>query len=109
MEAVRLYTGHYLVPDGWTHAGGRDWSEFTHNWRQGVRVQFTAPEDDNDTDDEVATFDHAVFAASASHLGLSEADWRQDWYDSTAYSLVECTANCNDADPANHSVQSATP
>ncbi len=102
MEAVRLYTGHYLVPDGWTHPGGRDWSGFTHNWRQGMRVQFTAPED---TDADVATFGHAVFAASASHLGLSDADWRQDWYDSTVYNLVECTGNCNDADPANHSVR----
>ncbi len=106
-EAVRLYTGHYLVPDGWTHAGGEDWSRFAHNWRQGVRVQFTAPEDSN-SDDGVATFDHAVFAASRSHLGLSaadEADWRQDWYDSTAYNLVECTGNCNDANAANHSVR----
>ena len=106
-EAVRLYTGHYLVPDGWTHAGGQDWSRFTHNWRQGMRVQFTAPED-SDTVDDVATFDHAVFAAPHNHLGLSEADWRQDWYDSTAYGLVECTANCNDADAANDTVKRHT-
>ena len=105
MEEVRRYQGHYLVPDGWTHPGGRDWSGFTHNWRQGMRVQFAAPED-GDTVDDVATFGHAVYAASHSHLGLSDADWRQDWYDSTAYSLVECTANCADADPANHSVRS---
>ena len=70
-----------------------------------MRVQFAAPED-GDTVDDVATFGHAVYAASHSHLGLSDADWRQDWYDSTAYSLVECTANCADADPANHSVRS---
>ena len=107
MEAVRAYEGHYLVPDGWTHPGGQDWSGFTHNWRQGVRVQFTAPED-SDADDDVAEFGHFVYAVSHSHLGLSEADWRQDWYDSTAYNLVECTANCTDADPANHSVQGNT-
>jgi len=107
MDAVRLYTGHYLVPDGWTHPGGQDWSGFTHNWRQGMRVQFTAPED-GDAADDVAIFDHFVYAASRSHLGLSEADWRQDWYDSTAYSLVECTARCNDADPAEHTVKRNT-
>lgn len=106
-EAVRLYTGHYLVPDGWTHAGGEDWSRFAHNWRQGMRVQFTAPED-TDTDDDIATFSHAVFAASHSRLGLSKADWLQAWYDSTPYNLVECTGNCNDADPADHSVQRNT-
>ena len=102
IDAVRHYQGHYLVPDGWTHAGGQDWSGFTHNWRQGMRVQFTAPED---PDDDVATFGHAVFAASASHLGLSDEDWRQDWYDSTAYSLVECTGNCADADLENDTVR----
>ena len=107
MEAVRLYTGHYLVPDGWTHAGGRDWSEFTHNWRQGMRVQFTAPED-GDAADDIATFGHFVYAAPHNHLGLSEADWRQDWYDSTAYNLVECTASCDDANPANHTVKRNT-
>ncbi len=107
MEAVRAYEGHYLVPDGWTHPGGQDWSGFTHNWRQGVRVQFTAPED-ADADNDVAAFSHFVYAVSHSHLGLAEADWRQDWYDSTAYNLVECTANCDDANPANHSVQRNT-
>ena len=107
IEAVRAYEGRYLVPDGWTHAGGEDWSRFTHNWRQGVRVQFTAPED-SDADDDIATFGHFVYAAPHNHLGLSEADWRQDWYDAAAYNLVECTGNCNDADPANDSVKRHT-
>ena len=31
-----------------------------------------------------------------------------DWYESTAYSLVEGTASCDNADPANHTVKRNT-
>ena len=54
---------------------------------------------------------HFVYAViSASHLGLSDQRTgdRTGTDDSTAYNLVECTANCTDADPANHSVRGNT-
>ena len=38
----------------------------------------------------------------------SESQWNQAWLGSSAYRLVECTANCDDNDPANDTVRMNT-
>lgn len=55
-----------LIPSGWTHPHGEDWSDFTHNWSQGARFTFTAPEDD-DADDDVMVVDHNVYNMPYDH------------------------------------------
>ena len=96
--------GVMLVPSGWSHPGGKDWSDFTYTWNQGVRVSFTAPED-GDTVDDVAVADHFLLPTPHYRLGISKQDWNQAWLGSSAYKLVECTANCDDSDPANDTVR----
>ena len=74
-----------------------------------MRVSFTAP-DDNDAVDDVAVADHFVIPVPYRELGYdsseySEEQWNQAWLGSSAYRLVECTANCDDNDPANDAVK----
>ena len=84
-DAAFVYTGSVLIPSGWTHPRGDDWSDFTYSWNQGVRVIFTAPEDDDDVDD-VAVMDHFVIAVPyGNYRPCSEAEdeeqCKQDWED----------------------------
>ena len=106
------YQGRILIPSGWTHPGGRDWSDYTYTWNQGVRVSFNAP-DDSDAVDDVAVADHLVIPVPYSELGFnsseySESQWNQAWLGSSAYRLVECTDSCDDNDPANDTVRMNT-
>ena len=109
-EELFKYTGWVLIPSGWTHLEGDDWSNFSHTWNQGVEASFTAPKDDDAVDavDAVAVADHFVIAVRHDALGISEEDWKQAWLGSSAYRLVECTANCDDADTANDTVRKNT-
>ena len=84
------YQDTILIPNGWTHPHGEDWSDYTHNWNQGVRVTFTAPED-SDTDDDVAVVDHFVsplpydeYRPCEGHADAQQC--RQDWDDAWASS-----------------------
>ncbi len=89
---VAQYQGKILIPNGWTHPHGADWSGLTYNWSQGVRVTFTAPED-SDSEDDVMVVDHSVFATPYNHYRpcsegtQAERDQcRQDWDDAWASS-----------------------
>ena len=82
-DAAFVYTGSVLLPSGWTHPRGEDWSDFAYNWNQGVRVTFTAPEDD-DTLDDIAVMNHFVVATPYNDYRpcSEEADQeqcKQDW------------------------------
>ncbi len=86
-DAAFAYTGSVLLPSGWTHPRGEDWSEFAYNWNQGVRVTFTAPEDEDALDD-IAVMDHFVIAVPyGNYQPCSEEadeeqckqDWEDDW------------------------------
>ena len=86
-DEVHEYLGHILVPDGWTHPQKQDWSTFTHNWRRGVRVSFTAIEDDDDLNDVVVA-DHSVTPVpyddyrpcqGHSNPEKCQQDWDEAW------------------------------
>ncbi len=88
-DAAFIYTGSVLIPTGWTHPRGDDWSDFTYNWNQGVKVSFTAPED-GDAEDDVAVMDHFVIAVpygnyrpcseeAAEEQEQCEQDWEDAW------------------------------
>ncbi len=89
-DAAFARDGIILIPNGWTHPRGEDWSDFTYNWSQGVKVTFTAPEDSDNVDD-VTVIDHYVLAVAYDHYSLCEgasdsAKCRQDWDDAWARS-----------------------
>lgn len=85
-DAAFVYTGSVLIPTGWTHPRGEDWSDFAYNWNQGAKVTFTAPEDDDDVDD-VAVMDHFVIAVpygnyrpcSEEETAADREQCKQDW------------------------------
>ena len=87
-DAAFIYTGSVLIPTGWTHPRGEDWSDFAYNWNQGVKVAFTAPEDEDDLDD-VAVMHHFVTAVpygnyrpcSGEETEADREQCRQDWED----------------------------
>ena len=95
-DAAFEYNTRVLVPNGWTHPDPDEasfWAEVAYNWNQGVRVTFTAPEDD-DSDDEVALMDHYVTPLPYDHYRPcseeeTEADrekCKQAWEDAWANS-----------------------
>ena len=108
-EAVSAqFFGALLVPSGWTHPHGEDWSDFTHNWSRGVTVTFTAPEV-SDGDDDVTVIRHSVFAASyesyrpcegASDPEKCQQDWDAAWakspYQDVTGASVKVTVRDND-------------
>ncbi len=92
-QAVFAHQGGMFIPSGWTHPHGEDWSAFTHNWREGVRVSFTAPED-ADAVDDIVVADHFVFPVpygdywpcSTQDTQEERDQCRQDWEDDWAQS-----------------------
>ena len=89
-DEILKYQGSILIPSGWTHPQGQDWSDQTHDWSQGVKVTFNAPED-SDAEDDIAVVDHYVFPVPYSHYqpceGHADAQQcRQDWDDAWASS-----------------------
>ena len=89
-DEVFKFQGRLLIPNGWTHPHGEDWSAFTHNWSQGVRVTFIAPED-GDADDDVVVVHHYVHPEPYVHYRpceghADEQQCRQDWDDAWANS-----------------------
>ena len=66
-----------LVPDGWKHPGGEDWSEFARNWRQGISITVSALEDDNAANELVAIH-HEVFTVPPEDLGNNPEGWEPD-------------------------------
>ena len=84
-----------LVPDGWTHHGGEDWSGFAFNWRQGVSITVKAREDGDD-DNGSAAIRHLVYTVPALHLG-NPPDWAKDpVYENRTGASVKATERDND-------------
>ena len=107
-DEALAWTGRVLIPNGWTHPNGDDWSAFTYNWSRGVPVSFTAPED-SDTVDDVTVIDHFVIAVPYDHYRPCEGaedpvkcgeDWDNAWAKSPYQSLtgahVKVTVRDND-------------
>ena len=109
-DAAFVYTGSVLIPSGGNHPRGEDWSDFAYNWNQGVKVTFTAPEDDDDVDD-IAVMDYFVIAVPyRNYRPCSEEpeadreqckhDWEDDWANSPYRNLtgagVKVVARDND-------------
>ena len=95
-DAASAYAGSVLIPSGWTHPDGADWSDFAYNWSRGVPATFTAPED-NDTVDDVTVIDHWVIAvpydnyypcADAANVEKCTKDWEEAWAKSPYQSLT---------------------
>ena len=89
---ILQYQGRVMIPNGWTHPHGADWSGLAYNWSQGVKVTFTAPED-SDVEDDIVVVDHFVYAVPYIHYRpcsqgtQAERDQcRQDWDDAWANS-----------------------
>ena len=95
-DAAHSYTGHLLVPSGWTHPDPDEvefWRDLSNSWNGGVRVTFTAPED-SDTDDEVSVMDHFVIPLPYDHYkpcrhqetqaerDQCQQDWEAAWENS---------------------------
>ena len=72
------YLDKVLIPNGWSHPDGYDWSDRAHSWSGGVPVSITIPEDD-DADDEVMIIDVEVSAVSVFELGAWEDEWNAKW------------------------------
>ena len=97
-DAAFVYTGSVLIPNGWIHPHGEDWSGFSYNWNQGVRVSFTAPEDEDSLDD-IAVLDHFVTAVpygnyrpcseeAEANREQCEQDWEDAWAASPYWQLT---------------------
>ncbi len=73
------YLDKVLIPSGWSHPDGYDWSDRTHNWSQGVPVSIAIPDDDVDNPDRVMVIDVSVWLLGARELGIFGDEWNSKW------------------------------
>ena len=73
------YVGRALIPSGWSHPDGDDWSDRAHNWSRGVPVTITIPDDDVDNPDRVLLIDVSLALLSASEVGAFNDEWNARW------------------------------
>ncbi len=76
---VYEYTDKALIPSGWTHPDGDDWSDRAHNWSRGVPITITVPDDDADNPDRVMLIDVSAWVLSAYEVGLYDDEWNAKW------------------------------
>ena len=68
-----------LIPSGWSHPDGDDWSERAHHWSQGVPVSIEIPDDDVDNPDRVMVIDVSLAVLSSYELGITDDEWNAKW------------------------------
>ena len=73
------YLDRALVPSGWSHPDGDDWSRRAHNWSRGVPVSITIPDDDVDNPDRVLVIDLSVGPLSVFEVDVSTDEWNAKW------------------------------
>lgn len=73
------YLDKVLIPSGWSHPDGEDWSDRAHNWSRGVPVSITIPDDDVVNGDRVVAIDVSLGLLSAGLLGIFSDEWNARW------------------------------
>ena len=73
------YLDKALIPSGWSHPDGHDWSDRAHNWSQGVPVSITIPDDDQDNPDRVMVIDVSAAVLPAYEVGVYDDEWNLRW------------------------------
>ena len=72
------YLDKVMIPSGWSHPDGEDWSDRVHSWSAGVPVSITIPDDANNVD-EVLLIDVSVGLLGAGELGIFDEEWNARW------------------------------
>lgn len=79
LDGVYEYLDKALVPSGWSHPDGQDWTNIAHNWSQGVPVSITIPDDDEDNPDRVLMIDISLRVLPPYHVGVYDYEWNAKW------------------------------
>ena len=72
------YSDKVLIPSGWSHPEGYDWSDRVHNWSRGVPVSVEIDENPV-TEDEAGVVDVEIGLMSHYELGISADEWNAKW------------------------------